>query len=165
MYRTSYRFLAFCGSLMDSVYKFRFFCRTDPEAAPDRTSAADSFLQFSFKRHSFMYQQLLFCQKKNRHSFRTAASGAACPGRLFLSDLPDPDFPEQACYRIHCRRRRPCFRAFCRICRASADCGRVFQRTVFLFSGAQFCSKAQGNLSYLFSAYPEPGASDTAWKH
>lgn len=40
------------------------FCRTDPEAAPDRTSAADSFLQFSFKRHSFMYQQLLFCQKK-----------------------------------------------------------------------------------------------------
>ena len=80
-------------------------------------------------------------------------------------DLPDPDFPEQACYRIHCRRRRPCFRAFCRICRASADCGRVFQRTVFLFSGAQFCSKAQGNLSYLFSAYPEPGASDTAWKH
>ena len=150
---------------MDSVYKFRFFCRTDPEAAPDRTSAADSFLQFSFKRHSFMYQQLLFCQKKNRHSFRTAASGAACPGKLFLSDLPDPDFPEQACYRIHCRRRRPCFRAFCRICRASADCGRVFQRTVFLFSGAQFCSKAQGNLSYLFSAYPEPGASDTAWKH
>ena len=106
-----------------------------------------------------------FARKKNRHSFRTAASGAACPGKLFLSDLPDPDFPEQACYRIHCRRRRPCFRAFCRICRASADCGRVFQRTVFLFSGAQFCSKAQGNLSYLFSAYPEPGASDTAWKH
>ena len=66
MYRTSYRFLAFCGSLMDSVYKFRFFCRTDPEAAPDRTSAADSFLQFSFKRHSFMYQQLLFCQKKKQ---------------------------------------------------------------------------------------------------
>ena len=110
LYRTSYRFLAFCGSLMDSVYKFRFFCRTDPEAAPDRTSAADSFLQFSFKRHSFMYQQLLFARKKTgipsglqllEQLVRVSSSFLICR-ILFQTGL----------LRIHCRRRRPCFRAF-----------------------------------------------------
>lgn len=50
--------------------------------------------------------------RKSRNPFRTAASGTACPGRLLLSDLPYPDFSEQAGYCFHCRRRRPYFRAF-----------------------------------------------------
>lgn len=33
------------------------------------------------------------------------------------------------------------FQSFCRICRASADCGRVFQRTVFLFQAHSFAAR------------------------